>query len=458
MIFAHQQTMNAMVFDEVYDVYPANVCKVVTFNIGLLKSIVSQFIGAIMTDITLDTPLTLKNGITIKNRFFKSAMSEQLGDDDSNPRPGLATVYRAWAQGGVGLNVSGNIMVDRSALGEPKNVVLDEQSDLSAFQAWTAAATENGAHFWAQLNHPGKQIPGYISAEPVAPSAIPLGNGLDKVFNTPRALTEDEIQALIGSFVTAARLAKETGFTGVQIHGAHGYLVSQFLSSRHNQRTDQWGGSLENRMRFVLALYKAIRSEVGADFPIGIKLNSADFMKGGFTEDESMAVVKALSEAGIDQIEVSGGSYENPSMMGSTKNVKDSTRKREAYFLTYAEQVRGLVDTPLVVTGGFRSAQGMQEALDSGATDMIGLARPLALVPDMPKQAIKNSEFQLTLKRPSTGIAIIDKLMGLDIVWYEKQIQRIAAAKQPKASLSAWGTAFSNVLAMGRHSMTKRRA
>ena len=189
-----------------------------------------------MTSTTLSSPLTLKNGATIKNRFFKSAMSEQLGDASHIPVPGLALVYQRWAEGGVGLNISGNIMVDRNALGEPRNVVLDEHSDLESFRRWTRAATVSDSHFWAQLNHPGKQIPSYLNKEPVAPSAIPLGGGLDKAFNTPRALEENEIRAIIQKFATAAELAKKTGFTGVQIHGAHGYLVSQFLSSRHNQR------------------------------------------------------------------------------------------------------------------------------------------------------------------------------------------------------------------------------
>ncbi|WP_281648819.1 NADH:flavin oxidoreductase/NADH oxidase family protein [Parendozoicomonas sp. Alg238-R29] len=411
-----------------------------------------------MTKTTLNTPLELKGGVTIRNRFFKSAMSEQLGDDNHNPRMGLATVYKRWADGGIGLNVSGNIMIDRSALGEPKNVVLDEKSDLEAFRRWTSAATTGGAHFWAQLNHPGKQIPALLSKEPVAPSAIALGHGLEKAFNKPRALTEKEILGIIRRFATAAKLAKESGFTGVQIHGAHGYLVSQFNSARHNQRTDQWGGTMENRMRFVLEVYKAIREQVGDDFPVGIKLNSADFMKGGFTEEESMQVVKALAEAGIDLIEISGGTYENPSMMGSQKGVKESTRRREAYFLAYAEQVRQLVDTPLVVTGGFRSSEGMQEALDSGATDMIGLARPLAFEPDMPNKAMNNADYTIELKEPSTGFKGIDQMFVLGLVWYEQQIHLMAEGKSPKANLSAWSTVWFSLMGMGKHAIKKRRA
>lgn len=414
------------------------------------------------SNVTLSSQLKLSNGITIRNRFFKSAMSEQLGDKKHNPVPGLAKVYQRWADGGIGINISGNIMIDRTALGEPKNVVLDDQSDLDSFRHWTRGATQNGAHLWAQLNHPGKQSPMFLSSQPVAPSAISLGAGLEKAFKTPRALEEKEVWELIGKYANAARLAKQVGFTGVQIHGAHGYMVSQFLSPRHNQRNDQWGGSIENRMRFVLEVYKAIREQVGDDFPVGIKLNSADFQRGGFTEEESMQVVQALSAAGINLIEVSGGTYENPSMMGSDKgkndNQKESTKKREAYFLHYAEKVRNLVDTPLAVTGGFRSSEGMQDALDSGATDFIGIARPLALVPDLPNRAMNDDKYVMSFKVPSTGFKELDRMMMLDLVWFEQQIHLMANGKDPRENLSAWGSVWATVKGMGSATFKKRRA
>lgn len=404
----------------------------------------------------LDSSFTLKNGQEIKNRLFKSAMSEQLGLRDHNPKPGLAKLYGRWADGGVGLSMTGNIMIDRGALGEPKNVVLDEQSDLIEFKKWAAAGKKNGSHIWTQLNHPGKQIPNFIVDVPVAPSAIALTRGLEKGFNKPRALLEEEILVIIKKFAISAKLAKDAGFTGVQIHGAHGYLVSQFLSPRHNQRDDQWGGSLENRMRFVLSIYHAIREQVGADFPIGIKLNSADFMKGGFTEEDSMQVVKTLADAGIDLIEISGGSYENPSMMGS--DAKKSTVQREAYFLDYAEKVRSLVDTPLVVTGGFRSAKAMQEALDSGATDFIGIARTTCVDPDFPNKLIADVNYKYQLKVLTTGKPAIDKMAMLEITWYEAQLARMAKGKKPKANLSEWGVFFGTLFNAGIYAFRKRRA
>ncbi|PID43160.1 MAG: NADH oxidase [Gammaproteobacteria bacterium] len=408
---------------------------------------------------TLDAPFSLKTGTIIKNRLFKSAMSEQLGDRKHNPTPGLANLYRRWAQGGIGLMVSGNIMIDHTALGEPKNVVLDESSDISKFKNWTRAGTENGAHLWAQLNHPGKQIPNFICKEPVAPSAIPLTRGLEKGFNKPRALTEEEINGIINKFATSARLAKESGFTGVQIHGAHGYLVSQFLSPRHNQRRDQWGGSAENRMRFVLEVYHAIRREVGDDYPVGIKLNSADFMKGGFSEQESMEVVRKLGEEGIDLIEISGGTYEAPAMVGHAPvTQKDTTRKREAYFLDYAESVRKTTDTPLVVTGGFRTARGMTDALQSGACDFVGIARPVAVDPDMPANAMRNPAYEIKLRKLSTGVKAIDKMAILDITWYEFQLWRMADNKAPDPKMSEWVAFARTLAAAGIHAFRKRRA
>lgn len=414
--------------------------------------------------ITLASPLTLKNGLVIKNRFMKSATSEQLGDKQHNPTKLLATAYKTWAEGEVGMTVTGNIMVDRTALGEPLNVVLDGQSDLEKFRHWASAATQNGTQCWAQLNHPGKQSPIFLSPKPVAPSAIPMKMGsLSTAFAKPRALETHEVWDIIGKYAYAAKLAKEVGFTGVQIHGAHGYLVNQFLSPSHNQRTDEWGGSAEKRMKFVMEIYQAMRKEVGADYPIGIKLNSADFQKEGFSEEESMQVVKALTAAGIDHVEISGGTYESQAMTGdkrslSKKPVKESTKKREAYFLSYAEKLREVTDVPLTVTGGFRSAAGMQEALDGGGTDMIGLARPLMLYPDLPIKAMRNPSYVAKFDNPTTGIRLVDDAAILNMTWYEEQIHRLGRGKKPKPDLSAWVSVAKTYARLGRKAFAKRRA
>lgn len=406
--------------------------------------------------LNFDTPLELTRGDLIKNRFFKSAMSEQLGDKRHDPRSGLATLYSRWAAGGVGLMVTGNVMVDRTALGEPYNVVLDQASRLPLFEEWAAAGRADDACIWVQVNHPGKQIPNFLCKEPVAPSAVPLGTGLEKVFNVPRTLTEDEILTIVDKFAQSARLVQEAGFDGVQMHGAHGYLVSQFLSPRHNQREDQWGGSLENRSRFVREVYRAMRKAVGDKFPIGIKLNSADFMKDGLTPEDSIAVIRALENAGIDLVEISGGTYESPAAMGHRQ--KESTRKREAYFLEYAEKVRQFVKIPLVVTGGFRSGPAMLEALRSGATDMIGMARPLAVDPDFANDLLADPNRNLLIKRPTTGSKYLDRMTMLDITWYERQLWLMAAGKSPQTDLGAWRTALGTLLASGRQAFKKRRS
>jgi 2,4-dienoyl-CoA reductase-like NADH-dependent reductase (Old Yellow Enzyme family) len=334
--------------------------------------------------------------------------------------------------------------------------VLDERSQLPRFAAWAEAGRSDGAHLFMQLNHPGKQVPSFLSMQPVAPSDIPLGNGLEKAFNRPRALAEAEIWAIVEKFAAAAQLAQRAGFTGVQIHGAHGYLVSQFLSPWHNQRSDGWGGSPEKRRRFMLEVYRAIRAAVGRHYPVAIKLNSADFQRGGFTEDESMAAVDALAEAGIDLIEISGGNYESPAMTGFGQ--KASTQQREAYFLEYAEKVRARVRVPLVVTGGFRSGTAMLEALRTGATDLIGMARPLAVVPDFPNRLLRDPNAALQLKRPSTGLKLIDRLSMLDITWYESQLDRIGRGKPARADLCAWGAVAQVLRRSGAYAFRARRA
>lgn len=364
----------------------------------------------------LSAEYVFSDTVVVKNRIFKSAMSERMGDKLNNPTDKLARLYQLWAQGGAGISVTGNIMVDRKALTSLRDVVLDEQSDLDCFRFWTKVGSENNTALWAQLCHPGKQIPSELCSQPLAPSVVEMGAGLNKHFNRPRMLEEHEIIKIIEQFAKCAELCKEVGFGGVQIHAAHGYLISQFLSPIHNIRTDRWGGSAENRMRFVVEVYKSIRNRVGTDYPVAIKLNSADFQRGGFTEEESMNVAMKLDSLGVDQIEISGGTYENPVMMG---NVRDSTKERESYFLDYAKAIRSHVKTSLVVTGGFRSARGMVECLKSGAADFVGVARPLALEPSFPENILSNIDAKIELPIDTNG-----EHMG--VPWYESKIRGIA--------------------------------
>ncbi len=406
----------------------------------------------------LAQPFTLPNGVTLKNRLVKSAMSEALGTTDNRVTPGLVRLYQRWAEGGSSLLITGNVMIDRRALGEPNNVVLEDERDMALLKAWAAAGTAHGTQLWMQINHPGKQSMRGLNVENVSPSAIAFGPELARFFATPRALTEREINDIIERFGRAAATAKTAGFTGVQIHGAHGYLVSQFLSARHNHRMDKWGGTAENRRRFVLAVFHHMRAQTGKDFPIGIKLNSADFQKGGFGEEESLDVIRALTEAGIDHIEISGGTYEAPAMAGAEqKSVRDSTQKREAYFLEFAKKARAAVKTPLMVTGGFRSAAGMAEAIDSGAVDFVGLARALAVEPDLPIRLLAGREGRCSVKTITTGIAAVDRMALMEVMWYSRQLRRMARGHNPHPHESALWAFVASMAGNGWGTLQTRR-
>lgn len=381
----------------------------------------------------LAQPLRLPNGSVLRNRLAKSAMSEALATYDNHATERLVDLYGRWAASGIGLMFTGNVMIDRRALGEPGNVVIEDESDLPVLQRWARAATDRGAALWVQLNHPGKQAPKGLNAGTLAPSAVPFRQDMTAFFDTPREATSAEIHDIIRRFGESAAICKKAGFSGVEIHGAHGYLVSQFLSPHHNVRTDEWGGSPENRRRFVMAVYREIRRRVGADFPVGIKLNSADFQRGGFTEEESMATIAALVEAGIDLVEISGGTYEAPAMSGGLHQPqRASTAAREAYFLAFAEKVRAAVDVPLMVTGGFRTAEGMNAALRTGALDIVGLARLMAIDPDAPAALLQGLDSPHSVRAITTGIKAVDRMGLMEVVWYTRQLGRIAEGGNPR--------------------------
>lgn len=382
-----------------------------------------------MTIPTLNSSFTLPNGSTLTNRIAKSAMSEALGTMDNRATQELVRLYQRWGQGGTGLLITGNVMIDRLALGEPGNVVIEDERDLQTLKAWAEAGQAEGAQVWVQLNHPGRQSPKGLNKENVAPSAVAFDKAMQAYFETPRELTGDEIEDLIARFGRAAGICRKAGFSGVQIHGAHGYLVSQFLSPKTNQRSDEWGGNAENRRRFVLRVLQAMREATAPDFAIGIKLNSADFQRGGFTEEESLDVMSALAEAGIDLIEISGGTYEAPAMTG----VRESTRAREAYFLDFADKVRARIpNTPLMVTGGFRSHAGMTAALASGSLDLCGIARLLAIEPDVSARLLAGQDPRETVRPIKTGIGPVDRMAIMEVTWYTRQLRRIGRGQEPK--------------------------
>ena len=400
------------------------------------------------------TPLTLPCGVILKNRMAKSAMSEILGTSLHAPSKELIHVYRRWAKGGTGLLITGNVMVDSKALGEPNNVVMEDERFIKELSEWADAGKENQTHIWVQLNHPGKQSPAFLTPEPVSPSAIPLSGALEKAFRPPRELTHKEILAIIDRFVFSAELAKKCGFTGVQIHGAHGYLVAQFLSPLHNQRSDQWGGNTQNRMRFLLEMYKKMRERLGENFPISIKMNSSDFQKGGLEEEEALEIMRTLSDAGMDLIEISGGNYEKPVMMvGSKKN------SREAYFLEFSKKVMSLnLRSKIMLTGGLRSAQIIEESLQEGAMDLAGLARPLTVEPDLPLKMMEDPSYKSFDRKLTTGLKSLDRMGMLNITWYENQIITLGKGKKPDPNLNVYVSLLKTFFHLGIGAFQQRRA
>lgn len=408
-----------------------------------------------MTENLLFTPITLPNGTTIKNRFFKSAMSEGMGTRDFQPKKNIATLYKRWAEGGTGLIITGNIMVDPKGTAEPGNIVFDKNSNMEILKDWAKQGQQHGAKVMVQLNHPGKQVPKTIAKETVAPSTIPLGNGLNKLFSTPRALTTSEVEELVQKFVTSAKVAKEAGFSGVQIHAAHGYLISQFLSPHDNRRTDKYGGSLENRMRFLKEIYLGMREELGKDFTIGIKINSTDFKEDGLTEEDSLKTIIELANLGLDFVEISGGTYERPAMMGAT-----SKSTNQVFFAEYSKKLKQKIEIPVVVTGGIRSINAMNTLLNDNTTDFIGIARPLTIDPNIPNKIKQGTYAIVETTRVSTGVKKLDKIFGslLGIVYYQVLMQNIAKGKEPKATKNAWPSLIQAVYNQGLAVLFPQRA
>ncbi|MCS3803724.1 2,4-dienoyl-CoA reductase-like NADH-dependent reductase (Old Yellow Enzyme family) [Chromobacterium alkanivorans] len=330
----------------------------------------------------LFTPLTLPNGSSLPNRIAKAAMEENMADADQAPSDALMRLYQAWADGGAGLLISGNVMVDGRAMTGPGGVVLEDERQLERFRRWARIGRSRGAQFWLQINHPGRQMPASLGQTTWAPSAVPLALGkMSKHFDPPQAMTPEVIADVIRRFARTARLAEQAGFSGVEIHAAHGYLLSQFLSPLSNRRTDAWGGPLENRARLLLEIVKAVRAETSPGFAVAVKLNSADFQRGGFSADDARRVVVWLNELAVDLVELSGGSYEAPAMQGKARDGR--TLAREAYFLEFARDLRTVAAMPVMVTGGIRRRPVAEQAV-AGGVDMVGIATALAIAPALP--------------------------------------------------------------------------
>ncbi|WP_164155572.1 NADH:flavin oxidoreductase/NADH oxidase family protein [Sandarakinorhabdus rubra] len=395
---------------------------------------------------SVSAPFTLPNGQSFRNRIAKAAMTEGLAWRDGLPTTAHEALYRRWAHGGCGLLITGNVLIDRGALERPGNVIVDGPLSADAKVAWSrwaAAATEADTQAWVQINHAGRQTQKRVNPHPKAPSAVPLALPGGQ-FGMPVPLTAAEIRDLIDRWATAAAVAREAGFTGVQVHAAHGYLISQFLSPLANRRDDDWGGSLENRARFLTETVKAVRAAVGSDFTLSVKLNSADFQKGGFAFDDCLVVAGWLADLGVDCLEISGGTYEQPAMMDMDglapreEPKQQSTRQREAYFVALARALMQAKAPPLMVTGGLRSLAAMEDAIASGLA-FVGVGRPLCAEPDCVADLLAGASEELPrfedrlaigpgILGPASPLKLVRTLNGFAAqAWCYQQIRRIAA-------------------------------
>lgn len=380
----------------------------------------------------INTPFILPSGEKLPNRIAKAALTERLSDASHLPNQKHSTLYDTWAKGGAGLLISGNIMVDEKYLEAAGNVAVHHLSPEAPFKLWTRSVLAYDTAFWAQLNHPGRQATLFSSTKPISASDVQLKkNGM---FGKPRPMTEEEIEDVINRFVQSANFCRRVGFTGVQIHAAHGYLISQFLSPRTNKRSDQWGGSIENRSRLLLTIVERMRSKVGNEFSISVKLNSADFQKGGFDEKDALFVINALEKGGVDLLEISGGTYED--FVAFTKShIKDSTLAREAYFIEFAKAVRKQSTIPIMVTGGLRSLDFCKEVLTNKELDILGFGRPFLLDERFPKGFLDGSLDRVEEPNIKTAARLYD--MGI-AGFYDYQIERLATGKSLKLTYPGW--------------------
>lgn len=376
--------------------------------------------------------LLLPNGSSIPNRLAKAAMEENMADLEQAPSDELMRLYQAWADGGVGLMISGNVMVDSHAMTGPGGVVLEDDEHLAKFKQWAQIGRSKGAQFWLQINHPGRQMQANLGQTTYAPSAVALDLGkISDRFNTPQEMNQQKIDEVIQRFATTAQLGEQAGFTGVEIHAAHGYLLSQFLSPLSNQRTDQWGGSLENRARLLIEIIKAVRAVVSPQFAVAVKLNSADFQRCGFSAEDAQQVVKILNGLAVDLVELSGGSYEAPAMQGQARDGR--TLAREAYFLEFAKEIHKVANMPIMVTGGIRRLEVAEQVINSGV-EMAGIATALAIDPHLPNEWKQGKQIAPELKAIHWKNKTLGSLANMAAVKF--QLRKLSQGKAPNPQVS----------------------
>ncbi|CAG8889681.1 unnamed protein product [Penicillium egyptiacum] len=407
----------------------------------------------------LADPVKLPCGLVLPNRLSKAAMAELLAKTNQ-PTNALVDAYEQWSDGGWGSILTGNVQVDVNHMGSPFDPAIhseytDSETNSALVAQWKKyadACQKHGTPAIAQICHPGRQsfrVAGRrgMFAQTLAPSAVPMKVGdsyLERliaclVWSEPKDMTTQDVERVIRQFVDTARLMADAGFSGIELHGAHGYLVDQFLNGKTNLRTDAYGGTPEKRARFILEIISQTRKVVPATFAIGIKLNSADHSSTTF--EETMTQIALLAEAGLDFMEISGGSYEDPKMMGygkanaATAPISSRTAAREAFFLEFSKEVRqrhpGLV---LMLTGGFRSRAGAEAAIRDNACDLVGIGRPAAIDPKFPRllldESVGDDEAQMPLnKAPVPWYTRFLPLhligAGAESTYYAAQIQKL---------------------------------
>lgn len=319
----------------------------------------------------LERPLTLPCGVTLRNRLIKSAMSDSLGDGAGNPTKAQLRLYERWAEGGVALSLVGEVQGTSRYPEKPGNLVLVPDADLDAMQELATRGLANGAHIWPQLGHAGALSHLPIS-QPKGPSALDV-EGLKC-----EGMSLEDIHELPGQYARTAKLAQQTGFSGVQIHAGHGFLFSQFLSPLFNRRKDGYGGSIEGRFRVIGEVIEAVRKIVGVSFPIGIKINSTDKLVGGLSEDDAIDVVRMLERTSIDLIDISGGTY-FPGAVSSS----DRTSSSGPYYIDFSRRAKKVTSIPLMVTGGFATREQAVDAINGNYADAVSLARAMVLNPSL---------------------------------------------------------------------------
>jgi 2,4-dienoyl-CoA reductase-like NADH-dependent reductase (Old Yellow Enzyme family) len=325
--------------------------------------------------------------LTLPNRFVRSATAERMADGDGRPLPQLKQLYRELVRGGVGLIITGHMYLHPSGKAHPEMTGIYSDALIPSLAELADAVHEEGGKIVVQINHGGMQCSAETVSETIAPSAVD-----DPHLEQPaREMTTDEIDFLIQAYGQAARRVKEAGFDGVQLHGAHGYLIHQFLTPFVNRRADEWGGDLEGRMRFLQEVCQDVRGQVGPDYPVFIKLGLMDLVEGGLTAAEGILVTATLEGMGLDAVEISGGIGHNFVQRSGIRSEAD-----EAYFRPLAQRVRPVTRLPIILVGGLRSRRVMEEVLNAGDADLIALCRPLIREPDLPNRLREGTQERST--------------------------------------------------------------